>query len=205
MKLAYRNTGIGVLCFLTSFPAFAGIMFEPYAGYETGTINCTSLSGISCDHNITGTAYGLRLGWRFPTPIWFALEGSSGSDTGKYGTAGVADEKISHTQAGLAIGFDFYKLRFWAGFSSSFSLTEVDQANPKSTPDRSHTGTSAKAGIGFSPFRLISLNVEYIQDSVSKVSLEGDETSYSMTDQYRSYSPSRILVSLSFPYYLNFK
>lgn len=179
--------------------ANAGLLVEPILGYESGSVKCTAVSSLVCDHNTTGVNFGARLGWQFSKPFWVALDYNSASPTAKYNSSGVADDKVTRTVSGVAIGYEPSNFRFWLSYGSSAEAKYVDSATPPTTTDRSlKSGTATKAGIGYKLHRLISLNLEYSIENYAKY--EQDSLTVERELLFPTYTPSRMIFSVSFPW-----
>jgi len=151
------------LSILLSTNAFAGVLLEPYIGYNIGG---TDQSG-QVDSDLKGEGYGLRLGWKLPF-VFVALDYSMSNITSE--KSGQADEDGDLKNFGVVVGASLPMVRVWAGYN--FSAVEDLDTTGK------YTGNGMKAGIGFKiPVLPISINAEYIiskYDELSDVALTND-------------------------------
>ena len=162
---------IAVLGFCFSTSAFAGFMFEPTLGLSSGSMTGTSAtSGASLtpiEH------YGLGLGLRFGygwTSVWTALEGSYVTGSGKSGSTNYT---VTDTNIGVLLGVNFSMNRVYAGFMPSSTISIKD------TSEALYKGTAIKVGYGhfFNP--RLSVNVDLLIHTFSKVSTSGVEVNTS--------------------------
>lgn len=130
--------------FLTGFakPASAGVHLEPYVGYAM-----PKLTAGSTEEDLKGVIYGARLGYSIPM-FAFGAEYMGGSlkdedgDTGKPGDIG----------AFVSVEFPVMIRAFATYFVKSKVAFDTGDLE----------GSGFKAGIGFTPLPLLSVNIEYI-------------------------------------------
>lgn len=163
--------------------AHAGIMLEPYLGYEMGkTSDVVSINGKTDAVNL-----GLRLAYKTPVMLWLGLDGQFGV-SGDYKPDSGSNASLKHNAYYGVVGIDLPILfRAWAGygFSDQFKLDSPYSGTMK--------GTNFKLGVGFTGLPFISLNAEYIKGNLTKI--EGgsyDGTSLSATDE-------SVMISVSLP------
>lgn len=142
------------LVFISS-TSFAGILLEPYLGYNIGS---TSQTG-SSDSKDNGLGYGARLGWTLPL-VFFAVDYSAASIKDKPDVGTSSDVKYS--AIGAVVGASLPVLRLWAGYNFK-STFDVDGGGKLE-------GNGMKAGLGFKmPVLPISFNLEYILNQYDKL------------------------------------
>ncbi|MGE5086816.1 MAG: hypothetical protein ACM3MG_10985 [Bacillota bacterium] len=165
--------------------AHAGVMIEPYLGYEMG-----SSSGGSLDAKTSFTNFGARLAWRAPVMFWLGLDANIGM-SGKIKPDTGSDFDSKRTTYYAVAGIDLpILLRGWVGYGFSNTFKNEDVTNSK------WTGKTTKIGVGFTGLPFISLNLEYLKDTVDKI--ESDlGTNNSPNVDHSSY-----MLSVSLP--LNF-
>jgi hypothetical protein len=159
---------IGFLGFATCLTtvAHAGVMFEPYIGYEVGNyeggngINKTSNSTSSSE---SGMAYGARLGYMTMLGFGFGAE--------YMGTSLSLSNSGSSTQSGSDIGayleFKFPAfLKIYATYFVSSSASITNQTS-------NFSGNGEKVGIGITTLPFININFEIVNRDFSK---EGSQT-----------------------------
>ena len=158
----------------------AGVLIEPYVGYESGTL--TSKTG--GDGKVTGSQYGLRLAYKLPVMFWLGVDGTMGKITVKPDNGG-ASVDWDRTMFSAVAGVNFpILLRGWVSYGFS---NEVKTDNSKMK------GNSMKVGLGYSPIPFVSLNVEYLSETFTDVETGGVTAS---TDSKNS----GYIVSLSVPF-----
>src|SRR5690606_21527118 len=108
------------LTILVSTNASAGILLEPYLGYNAGK---TTQSG-SEDGDITGIGYGLRVGWTLPL-LFVGLDYSL-HDVDIKDSSGKESADVKNL--GLVVGASLPIIRVWAGYNFS---SEVEFASSK--------------------------------------------------------------------------
>lgn len=150
---------LAVMALMVGFSsaAHAGIMIEPYLGYEIGKFT-------DADGKSTGVTVGGRLAYKAPLFLWLGLDGSFGS-SGKYKPDSGSDADMKHTSLYGVVGFDFPILfRVWAGygFSDQFALDTPYNSTFK--------GKNYKLGASFTGLPFICLNAEYIKGTTDEIS-----------------------------------
>lgn len=178
-----------------SSAAQAGILIEPYLGYEMGNVKSTSATPGSAEETDTanGVGYGLRLGYKFLIP-WVALDYTAGSGKTK-DDAGVESD-ATKSALGAVVGANLPLVRFWAGYGFSNTLTFKETAG-----DTKFKGTYTKVGLGFGFIPFVSLNAEYIINNYNKIELpvygERDKSEF-----FSSLKHDAVFISISAPFNL---
>lgn len=193
-----------ILCLLTFLCAFsainanAGIMLEPYLGYNSGTLaHDVKTSGASEGGKVTGMGAGLRLGYKLPLMLWLAADYGMMSG-GKFSadTAGL-DGKVDSSDIYVTVGFDLPILaRVWAGYG----LGNTAKVKFDSGPESKLTYESAmKIGVGFKLIPMLSLNAEYFMKTLKDFE---DNTGATVvaSNYYSTANASGFMVSISAPF-----
>lgn len=184
-----------------SSAAHAGLLVEPYLGYMFGDLKYKSVGGGQTEYtdNLSGMAYGLRLGYKFVMP-WVALDYTGYSGTAKNGVAGGTDYDYSGYALGAIVGVDLPMMfRFWGGYGFQNNLTKK---GTNGVPDRKFTGTYTKVGVGFKGFPMVSLNAEYIINRFNKVDFGGGSGFEELSGFYSTFDANLLLLSVSIPFNL---
>lgn len=125
----------------------AGLLLEPYLGYEMGKTKNT-------DGAMDGSQYGLRLAYEAPVFFWAGLDATMGSVTVKPDAGASSDSK--RTTIYGVVGVDFPILvRGWVAYGVSNQL-KSDASTLK--------GSAYKVGLGFTGLPFVSLNFEYLNE-----------------------------------------
>lgn len=133
----------------------AGLLVEPYLGYETGTTQNSS-------GKLDGSQLGLRLAYTAPVMFWAGIDATTGISATVKPDVG-SSEGVKRTTLAGVVGMDFPILvRAWVAYGFSNELkTETSNSKLK--------GSSYKVGVGFTGLPLVSLNLEYLSESFNDV------------------------------------
>ena len=178
-----------------SSAAHAGILIEPYLGYEFGdlkTQTVSSLGGVETTDKVSGVGYGLRLGYKFMLP-WVALDYTAGSGTVKHDSG--PDDDGTQSSLGAVVGVDLPLIRAWAGYGFS---NELKAKSSSSTA--TYKGNYMKAGVGLGFIPLVSVNVEYQINDFKKIDLGSGEVDRSTIFDTMKFDT--VMVSVSIPFNL---
>ncbi|MBC7419797.1 MAG: hypothetical protein H7328_03630 [Bdellovibrio sp.] len=163
MKMSMKIALLSVFAILTfNQTARAGLLLEPYLGYAfSGDIKGAS------SYKITGTELGARVGF---STLGFAIGGEYMS--GNFKDDAPNSSTYTNNDLGIFASFKFPILvRVYATF---FPSSEFKQsATGYSATIKS--GTQTKLGVGFTGFPIISVNLEYLMGSYSKVNFGGGD------------------------------
>lgn len=187
-----------------SVQAKAGILVEPYLGYQAmlteltfgaGTPGGPAFEGLGFKVDGTGMGFGIRAGYALPL-IFAAIDYSSASLKGvpKNVPAGptITENTQARTSLGVTVGASLPMLRPYVGYIFN------DQGKDDI---QSLTGSGFKVGIGFSFIPKISLNAEYQTLTYTKYQLTGGtETSTGSSAHYKEVKTSGFGVNLSVPF-----
>ena len=186
-----------ITIFFMGVSAQAGLMIEPYVGYQMGSYNLKFKDlDLKEEGAQTGAGYGLRLGYSLPVLAWIALDGQYGSGKQKPKDTTVFNEaKYKSSALFLDVGIDLpILLRAWVGYGFSNQL-DLDY---DTGTDYTLKGTATKFGLGFTPLPLFSVNVEAITNSYTTVS-PNLNNSDKLSDTYSETKNTAIFVSISLP------
>ena len=187
-----------------SSAAQAGLLIEPYLGYHIGALARDPIGGTpESTDTMTGTALGLRLGYKFVGP-WVALDATQGSGKWKDGTPGSSLETDYTTnQLGLVAGVDIpFLFRVWGGYGLQNNTKLKAITSQSGATDTMYYGSYLKGGIGLSMIPFISLNVEYIMNSYQKLDNSTGNGKVDVDSVYSNFKDNVILVGISVPFNL---
>lgn len=139
--------------------AQAGILIEPYIGYESGKTTVeTSTPAFNSVFTNTGTVLGGRFGYTFPILFWAGLDYSlTTGGKGKSDNPLVNDNTYTRSNLYLVAGFDFPILvRAWFGYG----ITNEASATSSGTTSKISGGQNSKLGVGFTGLPFVSINLE---------------------------------------------
>lgn len=184
-----------VLGFTTT--AKAGLMIEPYLGYDSSTLTLEQKSsGTDSGGKISGIRPGLRLGYTLPVFVWLALDYSMMSSATVAGNTSSGDGKADLSDLFFDVGFNFPILaRVWAGVGAMNSGTKKPDSSGAAS-DLKFDG-AIKLGIGFKVFPMVSLNAEYYTMKVKELETSG--TKIDIDSTYKTATNNGFLISLSVP------
>lgn len=162
----------------TAQQAHAGLMLEPYIGYEFGKTS---------DTDSTGVVLGGRVAYSLPVFFWFGVDYSLMAG-GKVKTAG-GDSDLTRSDLYAVAGVDFPILvRAWFGYG----LMNTGTVKSNAGDAEASKGSNTKVGIGFTFLPLVSINVEMINHKDYEV--KSGALTLTSTD-----SDNTTMVSLSLP------
>jgi len=188
------NKVIAILAMVLGVQANAGVIVEPFVGYDQSTLKTTTTAGASDGSTNSGLDYGARLGYRFNQGFWVAAEYAGGSGKSKSDTAGVEDSDYSKSAMGAVFGYSTGRWNFWGGYGFSDTIT-VKQSG---AADMDITGTNLKVGAGFRAASNVSVNLEYIMPKYTKIKASGME--FDVDSIYSKFDTSGAMLSVSFPF-----
>ncbi len=191
--------GFVIKVLATSFILFFGfsanaILIEPYFGYEVGKTSTTSASdGSNSSSDTTGTALGLRLGYKFLLP-WVALDYTTVSGKSKGSTA---ETDFTRSSLGAVVGADLpIGLRVYAGYGFQ---DDFKDKGTNGDPDQITKGTYTKGGIGFKIIPMVALNLEHTIHSYNKVNLGAGAGDENISTYFSKVEYNTTMLSLSVP------
>lgn len=175
-------------------PSHAGLLLEPYLGYESSTLTLDDGS-VDSGGKATGVGFGARLGYKSPVMFWVAADYSSLSGATYKGAVSTNDGKLDTTSLYLDVGVDLPILfRLWAGYGL--------QSKSKFAGDAGTGGdiiyeSPLKVGVGLTAFPIVSINVEYFTAKVKEIETGGSTTQGSA---FKTADNKGLVVSVSAPF-----
>ncbi|MBN8539266.1 MAG: hypothetical protein J0L82_02675 [Deltaproteobacteria bacterium] len=188
------------LVFAVHSRAEAGILVEPYLGYQMMLTELKlgagagSLEGQSAKIDGTGIGYGLRAGFTLPM-IFAAVDYSmaSLSSSAKELPAGltITTGTNARTSLGLTAGLSLPMVRPYVGYI--FDDQSKDDTDTLS-------GSGFKLGVGLTVFPMVKLNAEYQMVTYTKSKdSSGTETTIGGNEVFSAVTSSGFFVNLSVP------
>ena len=173
----------------------AGILMEPYLGYEMGKIKWTQPDGTSVSQDNSAANGGLRLGLRH-MGLWIAADGDFSFAGKSKPSSGTSDDYTALTVS-ATLGYDFMnRLRIYAGAGFLDSIELKDSLGVKTTY---YSGTPFKVGLGYWLFPHMCINFEYDSHDYKKVKGTGYDESISDAG-FSTVKSTSYMVNFSFPY-----
>lgn len=166
LALSMATSLVLLVSAFVSSVASAGILVEPYIGFEKG--KTVQESGVnSTTHDGTAAVIGGRFGYTLPILFWLGLDYSltSGGKGKSANTSLYADVDYKRSDLYLVAGFDFPILvRAWLGYGLMNDLT----ADQSGTSTKVNGGTHTKIGVGFTGLPFVSVNLELYNHAPTK-------------------------------------
>lgn len=167
--------------------ARAALLLEPYAG----TIVNTKLEEGDEEKDVSGTAYGARVGFQ-NLGLMLGLDYQMATPT-------LDDSEFDYslTHYGLFVGYDFpIMLRVWATYVMSGSyLIKGDLGNGEESELEFTKVSGTKFGIGYKVVPFVSINLEVMNLEFKDPEINGEDVSGSLDDG----DGAVYLLSVSFP------
>jgi hypothetical protein len=185
--------------------AKASILIEPYAGYSSETLALELANNTGpVKFTMGGLDYGARLGYAFPM-VFIAADYNAA--TGMASTigekpasaAGYTADPFDRTDIFAVVGVRIPMLQAYVGYGFSSSLTYKLQSG-----EQKFTGTSFKAGLGYTGLPFVAVNLEYLMTNYTKYN--SANTDYSVGDTangaaYSKASGSAVMLNVSVPFH----
>jgi hypothetical protein len=189
---ALAGASLAITLSLAAVSAHAGLLIEPYLGYQAGSLKTTEGSmganpNTAHDDTSSGLTFGGRLGITFPL-LFIAADYST--TNGKSGSDNMILNQLGAT-AGLAVPF----FRAYLGYSFM-----NDAKLQRSTGDVTLSGSALKAGVGFTGLPFISLNLEYIMNTFNKYKGPGVDQSIDNSGYLKDAKMDAVQFSVSVPF-----
>ena len=181
-----------VLIALSIKVASAGILIEPYIGYNFGTMEGEKIQGIALDYYYLGPNFGGRVGGSF-LGFELGVDYNTGTYKMKWSEvpAGVTLPEFSASNLGVFAGFSFpILIRGWVSYYINSSYEDVDK--------NKYSGSGYSIGVGLRPipiplpFISLCFNAEYRQINLDELDAAGTT---SVVDR----EVTEIMVSVSTP------
>lgn len=184
---------------LISSQALAGLMIEPYVGYESGTLKATTVGG--GDVGGTGNAIdvGARIAWKF-FGLWAGVDYMIATGGKTSPSTAVAGTDVTYTKndLGVSLGYDFpIKIRTYATYVLNPSWKQTSTTAGVATDTTYSGGTSWKLGLGYSLIMWLTANFEYYNNSPSKLNTAG--VSSDVSTNLSTFTESGFRLVISFP------
>lgn len=177
---------------VTAVSAKAGVLFEPFVGYTSGTSK-TGNAGATSSTN-SGALYGAVLGYKFGGGWWLGADYTGGTIK----SSGTTDSDLERTTTYVDVGYDFSnRVRLMAGYGVS------DKSVLKGTTsatDLTFTGTSFKAGIGYMVRPMFSVGLVYISHSFTDLAIGTAASSALSSSSLKSIDDTETMFVVSFPF-----
>jgi hypothetical protein len=172
----------GLAFSLLATPAKAGLLIDPYLGYEAfGTV---AVANSPIRLNYSGTGFGFRMGYTlFLVSFSADFRMVRGSLTNQNGGTDAFEE----TQIGAVVGAAFPFIRAYLGYSPINKLMFGSSST-------SYSGSSTKFGIGFSGLPFVVFNAEYVMNNYNAVK------SNLLPQSSLAASGSAFVLSVSWPF-----
>ncbi|MEQ1876813.1 MAG: outer membrane beta-barrel protein [Bdellovibrionia bacterium] len=193
--------GIFAAAFISTGTAQAGVLLEPYAGYNALLVDFTlgsaagAAAGQGFKSDATGVGFGARLG--FTLPMFFAAVDYSSAtlkNSLKDVPVGlpVSATDTTNTNLGLTAGLNLAIVRPY--------FTYIFDSQSKS--DSSTTfGTGYRFGLGFKIVPMVSVNLEYAMATYTKSKdTAGTETTIDDAGFFKSVKASGYALTVSAPF-----
>jgi hypothetical protein len=177
---------------LVALPAQAGLLIEPYLGYQFGNLKTTDgAMGASPNTGHSDSTSGLTLGGRLGLTLPLVFIAADYSTTnGKSGSDNAILNQLGAT-AGLSLPF----FRAYLGYSFMNDL----KVQP-STGEVTLSGSALKAGVGFTGLPFLALNLEYIMNTFNKYKGPGVDQSIDSAGYLKDAKMDAVQFSVSVPF-----
>lgn len=180
--------------------SWAGLLVEPFLGYEIGSTLQMESGSSNGGGKTTGLDLGVRVGYKLPMMLWFAADYSMMSGgVFKADTSG-NDGKIDRSNLYIDVGFDLPVLaRVWLGYGVMNSFKSSPDSGGSSSTIKD--GTNIKLGVGLKTLPFLSINLEYFMHDYAKVdpAISGSTT---LSDSFSSHKESGLMLGVSVPFNL---
>ena len=148
--------------------AHAGVLLEPFVGYQVGKTQQTGQN----DHKFKTTNYGARVGYK-KMGLMVGGEYLTGQGTEDSGSPAA---KLTTTNIGAFVGYEFpILLRVYGVYAFD---AKFDRKVGTSTTNYAG-GNSIKLGVGLTTLPFIAINLEYIKATYAKA--DGNDLTNDLT------------------------
>lgn len=174
--------------------ANAGILVEPYLGYEPSSELKLESLGVNIGGKTSGANLGVRVGYKLPLMLWAALDYSMMSGGKMKGD--LIDAKVDRSNLYLDVGFDLPVLaRVWLGYGIMNSQKYKYDGGTDLTLKN---GSNIKLGLGFTMLPLVSLNLEYFMHDYKDY--ESAAGSGSTSGAWNTHKETGVMLGVSVPF-----
>lgn len=178
--------------------ANAGFLVDPYLAYDSGTNDSKSKTdGSDTGAKTTATAFGVRLGYKLGSGLWFAVDPRGASGTTKFNDSTEKDATFSQSTSSVCVGYDAGMFRGYLGYGFSDVFT-----NKTDVADVKFTGTSIRLGAGAKLANHFSILLEYsiLTMKDREITVGSISTKETVADVYDPFNTSILSLALSFPF-----
>lgn len=190
-----------MIALLSSRATFAGILFDPYVGYATGSVKMdgsaahpvAATQAIDSSGSIDGMAYGARAAWMFGR---FFLGGEYQGIRATEKLKDV-DESVSWNSSAI---FGIMGLQFFNGIRVIAGITvRPYEATEDTSPEATKfEGSARKIAIGYRYRVPVAVNVEYTEYEFGDAEIGSNKGK--VKDYYDKLDYSTVIVNVSFPF-----
>jgi len=178
--------------------ANAGLMIEPYLGYELSSALKLEAGGVDSGGKTSGLDLGLRVAYKLPMMVWLGLDYSMMSDGKFKGEDASNDGKVDRSNLYFDVGVNLPVLaRLWVGYGLMNSAKAKFDAGGETTLKN---GTNIKLGVGLTPLPMVSINLEYFMHDYKD--WESGSNSGAASDVWSTHKESGLLLGVSVPFSL---
>ncbi len=185
---------IGVFV-LTSHVAYAGLLLEPYLGYESGSFSVETAAGAKGDATTKGMSFGGRAAVTFPM-MFVGVDYQTGTTDALFDGDSTSETYTRKTLYLVAGARTPMGLRLFAGYGLMNSLTYKIKSLDSNAVFSG--GTTFKAGLGYQFIKFLALNVEYISRTYTTLKIDSFPD-FGFKDFYKKFDDSGVFLSLSVP------
>jgi hypothetical protein len=177
-----------------ALPAHAGLLLEPYVGYEMGSAEVSS-SGLTAKYDTSGITVGGRVG--FTMPIFFAaLDYSMANGKANLTSGPGTSPDLSRSSLFAVVGASLPLIRVYGGYGFLHELTMKDASG-----DGVFKGSALKLGASFTGLPFLALNLEYIMSSLNKYKASsGTESAIGTGNPVSDAKANAFMLSVSVPF-----
>lgn len=177
--------------------AHAGLLLEPYLGYDIGLMDVELGlgTGVTRKYGMTGASLGARVGYALPL-LAVTLDYSMAPGlklTGKEG--GATDSDGSRSTLGITVVGSLPLIQVFAGYGFMNDVT-VKQ----SSGDQTFRGNVLKFGVGLTALPIIAVNAEYWMSTYTKYKDSTTEYDMSSSQTFQAAKSSAVVLSVSAPF-----
>lgn len=163
--------------------ANAGLLIEPYLGYESGQTYAVASSLGDASYKTSGTVIGARLGYSLGlivSSLWAGLDYSLVTGGTAKADFGGTSSDLARTNLYAVLGVDLpILLRAWVGYG----LLNEAKTTSNGVENKVTGGTKMKAGLGLTLLPLVSVNLELFNTKGPKFSAAGVDTTMSTFEE----------------------
>ena len=188
-----------------ALPAKAGLLLEPYLGYEFGQTEITygngagPFAGGSTKWDYSGSALGARIGYTAPAIFFIAADYSLGSSMNFKINSDSTGQQTggdgSRSSLFLVAGAKILVLRGYVGYGFI-----NDYTSKGSSGDSTLKGQSIKLGASFTGIPIFAINAEMVNTTFNKIKTSSGETDFSDGAMWKAGKATSYMISISAPF-----